>query len=332
MPTRKCKQGCSKNCKEPSEGSNKCNPHTGMCTSGCKSGFSGPSCEDECLPRKFGEACSHTCNKNCDKDCHKQTGACRYGCNAGYRGSFCNTSCVDTYGKNCARNCSENCRSTLAGSRCDGKTGACTLGCNPGYQTLLCEEACSDGTYGENCERACSAHCHNASEADRRCNPVYGSCNHGCVSGYIGIRCDRKDPQFLKDNKESVLGEIGKTVIIYGTNTMMVIVIGVGIFLLIVTPMDDEDEIDGCAEMEILEYEIDGETPELRTVCGNPHDLRVGRRCGASHDFNSSFVYHVTDSSRQEPQAEIIDIDVVARGFVESFLSNFTNTESDTIT
>ncbi|GFR84994.1 multiple epidermal growth factor-like domains 10 [Elysia marginata] len=143
--------------------------------------------------------------------------------------------CVNTYGNGCAKNCSENCKHVAAGSRCDHRTGQCVLGCKPGYHSFLCEKACSDWTYGEQCGSKCSSNCYKGSNG-RICDSEFGFCKHGCLPGYIGMKCDHVDPRLFKKSKDPLLGKLGRSVIVYGTNTMVIVIIGLVIFLLIVTP------------------------------------------------------------------------------------------------
>ena len=53
--------------------------------------------------------------------------------------------------------------------------------------TRFLETVCMSGTYGENCSKRCSSHCDGQNKS---CDHINGWCNHGCMNGYQGNRCD----------------------------------------------------------------------------------------------------------------------------------------------
>ncbi|XP_062622134.1 multiple epidermal growth factor-like domains protein 10 [Saccostrea cucullata] len=69
-----------------------CHVQTGLC-SGCKDGFTGPTCTTECSAGLYGPNCSLTCAQCRDgESCNNINGACPNGCSAGWMGEQCNLS------------------------------------------------------------------------------------------------------------------------------------------------------------------------------------------------------------------------------------------------
>ncbi|CAC5380722.1 unnamed protein product [Mytilus coruscus] len=69
-----------------------CNIFTGKCPDeGCKMGWKGDSCDQECVSGYFGFNCAHLCETCFNQSCDIFEGNCRVGCNDGYRGRKCET-------------------------------------------------------------------------------------------------------------------------------------------------------------------------------------------------------------------------------------------------
>ncbi|KAK3090026.1 hypothetical protein FSP39_008627 [Pinctada imbricata] len=109
----KCDKNCSTTC--GSDGS--CDVVNGTCSNGCKSGFSGETCEDKCPENCI--ACDQV-SKNCTD----------HGCNVGFHDRFCSSECP------------ENC----GGKReCGITDGLCLNGCKDGWEGSVCMEQATDG-------------------------------------------------------------------------------------------------------------------------------------------------------------------------------------------
>ncbi|CAG2203571.1 unnamed protein product [Mytilus edulis] len=112
----KCERECSKgkfglNCTETCDGCivNECNHINGVCkidsvckpgyvygkycneNDGCKRGWKGDSCDQECVYGYFGFNCAYRCETCFNQSCDIFEGNCRVGCNDGYRGRKCET-------------------------------------------------------------------------------------------------------------------------------------------------------------------------------------------------------------------------------------------------
>ena len=53
---------------------------------------------------------------------------------------------------------------------------------------------CDPGTYGVNCSQNCSSFC---AGPGKECEPVNGSCTHGCAEGYTGETCSDGELTFV---------------------------------------------------------------------------------------------------------------------------------------
>ncbi|XP_065934159.1 uncharacterized protein [Magallana gigas] len=169
-----------------------CHIDTGECF-GCKDGYRGPKCGEECENNMYGAGCSEECGHCVNgEQCNPVHGTCRNGCEAGYYKKRCKRVCPqELYGRNCLKNCSEGCFSKT----CDGKTGVCEGGCSRGWKLPLCNEECDDSTYGSNCSYSCG-HCQDEVPCDKKT----GKCPSGCASGYEGIYCNKSKLQEYSAN------------------------------------------------------------------------------------------------------------------------------------
>ncbi|XP_060570286.1 cell death abnormality protein 1-like [Ruditapes philippinarum] len=108
---------CSINCQNRS-----CNADSSYCIFGCKPGY-------------WGKFCIEQCPKLCsNRTCNIENGACSHGSNDSSNGHD------QSYDNNCSTTCIDR--------QCDSITGRCTLGCEPGY-------------YGDTCKKQCSSECQN---------------------------------------------------------------------------------------------------------------------------------------------------------------------------
>ncbi|ESO91693.1 hypothetical protein LOTGIDRAFT_163422 [Lottia gigantea] len=129
---RNCASECNTNCLNDD-----CNSITGNCN-GCKIGFTGQFCNQECSSGTFGWKCESRCTSCLDNECDPQTGHC-VGCPRGFIGEKCTIECPgSTYGMNCNNTCCH-----CSGLQCNKTTGQCLNGCSFGYHGDYCE---SDGS------------------------------------------------------------------------------------------------------------------------------------------------------------------------------------------
>lgn len=52
---------------------------------------------------------------------------------------------------------------------------------------LPCIE-CFSGYYGLKCTKKCDGHC----KDNEPCNHINGTCDNGCLDGWIGVNCDKR--------------------------------------------------------------------------------------------------------------------------------------------
>ncbi|XP_061194984.1 stabilin-2-like [Saccostrea echinata] len=125
---------CSRPC--PDTNCRYCHIETGACQ-GCKPGYQGHQCEEECDGKMYGDSCKEECGTCLGfKQCHHVNGSCPEGCDAGYEGELCKTACSKgKFGVNCKQNCSMNC---ALSHMCNGTSGECEGGCKPGWEGLQC--------------------------------------------------------------------------------------------------------------------------------------------------------------------------------------------------
>ncbi|KAH9523560.1 hypothetical protein Btru_040345 [Bulinus truncatus] len=155
--------------------SKECNPgcvgegefdEKGVCREGCKPGYFGLYCQNECVAYCGGTG----------SQCNRYTGHCSEGCDPGFYGDMCLSVC--------SYNCAEN-------ESCDS-AGHCDDGCKAGYSGVSCTEVCSNATFGKNCQHQCA--CKNNLQCDR----VIGHCpNYQCADGRTDIICYRVLPKLL---------------------------------------------------------------------------------------------------------------------------------------
>ncbi|XP_078327318.1 uncharacterized protein LOC144623098 [Crassostrea virginica] len=168
---------CSTPCPDPN--CHLCHIETGTCN-GCKPGYQGHQCKQECDYGFYGPNCIYNCVSTCD-GCNNIDGGCDYGCKPGWKGVDCSETCLDgTYGHNCNNTCG-NC---LNVNDCFHTNGTCLTGCDPGYTGDVCETHCDNGTYGSECNNTCG-HCIN----EDVCIHTNGTCLNGCDSGFVGALC-----------------------------------------------------------------------------------------------------------------------------------------------
>ncbi|XP_059175741.1 multiple epidermal growth factor-like domains protein 10 [Physella acuta] len=174
-----CSQECA--CLDPSE---QCNPITGSCTSGCREGLTGTSCNKPCRGR-YGRGCRQVCGQCAgQQSCDPVSGVCSVGCAPGWAGARCQTACLPgTYGVDCVHECHR----CLDNSTCEPENGTCPWRCEPGWQGQRCDQPCGAGRYGQNCEFPCG-HCYGTSVCDSKT----GFCPLGCSSGYEGLFCTKE--------------------------------------------------------------------------------------------------------------------------------------------
>lgn len=184
--------GCfwDKDCSEHCKGSySTCSRRTGICHSGCETGFIGVTCSEGCAEDKYGPSCLEQCNSNCfgpEDSCNSQTGRCTLGCEFGFRGDMCDEECAEfTWGLDCISTCSLHCQGS--NKVCNATNGHCPEGCEDGYTGDLCDRECEPYQYGKNCMHKCSSFC--GGEL-RQCNSSNGNCLHPCAHGYQGPKCD----------------------------------------------------------------------------------------------------------------------------------------------
>ncbi|KAJ8305566.1 hypothetical protein KUTeg_016111 [Tegillarca granosa] len=154
----------------------------GLCVGGCKAGWRGIDCKEECEKFTYGPNCELICG-HCrdDQPCDQTTGACINGCVPGWRGRECNEPCNPfTYGYDCAQICG-HCR---LDKHCNMVSGYCSAGCKLGWTGEKCDESCPKGFYGLECAFKCGF-CAGAES----CNFIDGRCNNGCTDGFTGEKC-----------------------------------------------------------------------------------------------------------------------------------------------
>ncbi|KAL5021296.1 hypothetical protein ScPMuIL_000451, partial [Solemya velum] len=164
-----------------------CQPTSGLCILGCKSGWQGVTCEQRCQNFKFGSNCQRSCG-HCDQDqpCDAESGVCTNGCVRGWTGARCDEACQPyTYGVDCQDECGQ-CR---LGKACNMVTGVCSGGCKSGWRGEQCDSVCADHRYGVSCAMRCGQ-----CQDEAVCHHITGMCPSGCGPGWIGLRCNQKCP------------------------------------------------------------------------------------------------------------------------------------------
>ena len=134
-----------------------CDPSSGACKYGCKTGWFGDKCDINCNVTNC-----ITCFNNHPKMCNE--------CNDGFY-SNTNSSCIACpnnclYGTFCGENCN-----TASGRSCNKTNGYCLNGCHVGWFGSQCNEA-----FSKNCK-------------EKTCDRNNGSCTSGCIDGYAGHMC-----------------------------------------------------------------------------------------------------------------------------------------------
>ncbi|XP_052762357.1 multiple epidermal growth factor-like domains protein 10 [Mya arenaria] len=206
-----CQHECSVGCFTLS-----CGKEDGSCYGGCKDGFYGMYCsqncsdiDNECLKcNQLNGICSicntgfyrnesgdcTTCNSNCNNGlCNHETGKCISGCAEGFWGDKCDVNC-SSYCGTCQQGsgdcdsckdptvhglyCNESCNSSCYENKCDQGNGHCSNGCNGDF-------------FGNMCQFNCPVNCQQRG-ADTRCT-ADGICKYSCVDGYEGDDCSSKN-------------------------------------------------------------------------------------------------------------------------------------------
>ncbi|XP_061165613.1 multiple epidermal growth factor-like domains protein 10 [Saccostrea echinata] len=168
------------NCSLPCPDSNciYCHIQSGVCE-GCKPGYKGHQCEQQCNQKFYGELCNEKCG-NCTDGwtCNHVNGTCTNGCDVGVYGDKCKIVCPSGwYGNNCLEKC-YNCET------CDRFTGQCTSPCKTGWKGIFYMEECDGRRYGQDCEEECGA-----CLGYKQCHHINGSCLEGCDFGYKWDLC-----------------------------------------------------------------------------------------------------------------------------------------------
>uniref|UniRef100_A0A8W8NUY8 protein-tyrosine-phosphatase n=1 Tax=Magallana gigas TaxID=29159 RepID=A0A8W8NUY8_MAGGI len=103
---------------------------------GCKDGFQGGMCNEECPSGSYGRTCYRQCG-NClnQGSCDHISGVCHGGCLSGWTGDRCDQECASTlYGPFCNTSCSEYCQNKI----CNQSSGHC-VACIGARSGLFCE-------------------------------------------------------------------------------------------------------------------------------------------------------------------------------------------------
>ncbi|XP_056002085.1 uncharacterized protein LOC125663226 isoform X2 [Ostrea edulis] len=173
-------RNCSLSC--PDDNCRYCHIETGVCQ-GCRSGYKGHRCQQECNDKKFGEGCQEDCGYCTGlTQCHHVNGTCLNGCKPGFKPGTCKETCDNgKYGQDC----DSDCGACLKSEQCHHVNGTCLKGCDLGYKGDLCNETCDNRTYGQDCDSDCGA-----CLKSEQCHHVNGTCLKGCDPGYMGDLCN----------------------------------------------------------------------------------------------------------------------------------------------
>ncbi|XP_046583610.1 multiple epidermal growth factor-like domains protein 11 isoform X2 [Haliotis rubra] len=217
-------QNCSKKCSDRNckNDNSSCDHATGMCVGGCKTGWNGTDCTQEC-PGSYGDGCAYQCSaRKCrgTSTCDHVTGKCENGCNPGWKIADCTQECTKgvEYGSGCVGNCSA--RMCDGGTdACPPDTGQCESTCVSGWQGEDCAQVCSLGSFGENCSEECGQ-CLDTSD----CHHVNGTCITGCVNGWTNHTCTQKQDEGPTSNA-GIFTSAGVVVAIIVAAAVVVIVV-----------------------------------------------------------------------------------------------------------
>ncbi|XP_048773007.2 receptor-type tyrosine-protein phosphatase T-like isoform X2 [Ostrea edulis] len=113
-----CQLSCPVNCNEGT-----CDPETGRCYRGCKSGYTGDLCNENCPMGYHGADCRTRCGAcGLGMPCDPRNGQCPNGCRSGYRTPYCNQTCPWGY---FGVSCSQRCKRCPQNRTCDVMDGKC---------------------------------------------------------------------------------------------------------------------------------------------------------------------------------------------------------------
>ncbi|XP_046546590.1 uncharacterized protein LOC124256650 isoform X2 [Haliotis rubra] len=160
----------------------------GICTEGCKTGYTDKYCQHHC---------QETCvNLTCEVDPNSGKTICSDGCEDGYCGPRCKIPCPDGclacdwyHCENCTL-----CRADLYGSKCEY---SCLQKCQ-GFACSVeetCLEECIAGRYGAQCNMSCLS-------VFQSCHRFTGQCQH-CQPGHFGDKCQHLCPSCLTAEEET---------------------------------------------------------------------------------------------------------------------------------
>ncbi|XP_052073782.1 multiple epidermal growth factor-like domains protein 10 isoform X1 [Mytilus californianus] len=174
---------CSENCLV---GKSHCDSSTGSCWYGCKPGWSGDQCQNNCSIPDCLE-CYH--NENNTEICDR--------CKIGWYGDHCENTCNDkclSSRCNAVGDCVFGCKSHWTGKKCNEQycnfEFCLQCGFSSVYYIPICTK-CIEGkfySYGENKCVNCSDKCIGGNS---ECNQTTGICYNGCEKGFYGTNCDR---------------------------------------------------------------------------------------------------------------------------------------------
>ncbi|XP_050399853.1 multiple epidermal growth factor-like domains protein 10 [Patella vulgata] len=185
---------------------NRCDPTTGVCTGGCKTGFYGTKCQQSCNTCHddrcdstegvctggcktgfYGTKCQQSCNTCHDDSCDSTTGVCTGGCKTGFYGTKCQQNCNTCHDDSCDSTtgvCSGGCKTGFYGTKCQQNCNTChDDSCDS--TTGVCSGDCKTGFYGTKCQQSCNT-CH-----DDSCDSTAGVCTGDCKTGFYGTKCQQ---------------------------------------------------------------------------------------------------------------------------------------------
>lgn len=182
---------------------------------------------NRCPKSTWGNYCENKCSNKCiNSECSWIDGICTFGCLKGFYGSDCSSVCSLSCQSGCDQQTAEcfppycvNCISGMSG--CDNVTQKCKSGCITGFRGETCDKTCAEETavskcincrhistpivtltVCEECQsgyfydmfskkcKVCSTGCSSNVTSLSTCFPKTGICRFGCLSNWIGSKCD----------------------------------------------------------------------------------------------------------------------------------------------